>query len=539
MRSIAIADTDQLPLTNTAQMAGVIRDRAASLGLPLWTCDPTGGLTDEPTEEGTAGIWLRSGAITERVAAAAKQLALSEEGWTQLMPGVWLIRVPIRQRRRVLSAALCLALSHEAFEEEEFETVCASAQMDPAAARRALHGFARHSAGSIESLSRLLHWSASDLEQVVRAQSSVDGFTRQLTNAFETIDLLYALGRSMNEVRQPIAFANLVCSRLFSSLEFGWAIASIESEGFQGRTVASAGNPPLAPEALAMQLGPIARAAHAGRPLLLPGIGTDRLERASQIVTQTFGPPDSCCGFLALGDKGGADTHVSSYDLGLVESAAAILGAFVENASLYARQRQMFLGTVESLTSSIDAKDQYTCGHSRRVALLGARLAARFGLPENEVENVRISGLVHDVGKIGVPEAVLCKAGKLTDEEFELIKQHPVIGYRILKDIPQFEDVLPGVLHHHERYDGRGYPGGLIGDAIPVSARILALADTFDAMSSTRSYRPSLPRERVLGEIARGSGTQFDPALCKVFLEMPLDGYDELLVEGSWRKAAA
>jgi HD-GYP domain-containing protein (c-di-GMP phosphodiesterase class II) len=139
--------------------------------------------------------------------------------------------------------------------------------------------------------------------------------------------------------------------------------------------------------------------------------------------------------------------------------------------------------------------------------------------------------MVHDVGKIGVPEAVLCKAGKLTDEEFAAIKKHPEIGHRILRDIPQMEDELDGVLHHHERYDGRGYPYGLKGDRIPLSGRIIAIADTFDAMSSTRSYRSAMPRATVLAELQRSAGTQLDPALVPLFVKLDLGTYDRMVSE--------
>src|SRR5262249_50759563 len=157
-------------------------------------------------------------------------------------------------------------------------------------------------------------------------------------------------------------------------------------------------------------------------------------------------------------------------------------------------------------TASIDAKDRYTRGHSERVGLMASKMAEVLGLDKKLVEQYRIAGLVHDVGKIGVPEAVLTKPGRLTDEEFEQIKLHPRIGHNILKDIPSLEPVLPGVLWHHERWDGRGYPDKIAGEQIPLIARVLALADTFDAMSSNRSYRPALPRPRVLEEIRKCGG---------------------------------
>ena len=139
-------------------------------------------------------------------------------------------------------------------------------------------------------------------------------------------------------------------------------------------------------------------------------------------------------------------------------------------------------------------------------------LARAIGIEEQEVERIRIAGLVHDVGKIGVPEAVLCKTGKLTDEEYEQIKLHPRIGYNILKGIPKMEDVLDGVLYHHERWDGRGYPDRLAGENIPLYGRILAVADTFDAMSSTRSYRQAMPRDQGVGRDRAVLGLAVRPA---------------------------
>jgi HD-GYP domain-containing protein (c-di-GMP phosphodiesterase class II) len=145
--------------------------------------------------------------------------------------------------------------------------------------------------------------------------------------------------------------------------------------------------------------------------------------------------------------------------------------------------------------------------------------------------------MLHDVGKIGVPEAVLRKPGRLTEEEFALVKEHPAVGHTILRDIAALGPMLPGVLHHHERWDGGGYPHGLAGQRIPLMGRVLALADTFDAMSSNRAYRPAAPRQRVLDEIQRCSGTQFDPELVGIFLSLDFNSFDALL--GQQAKASA
>jgi HD-GYP domain-containing protein (c-di-GMP phosphodiesterase class II) len=248
-----------------------------------------------------------------------------------------------------------------------------------------------------------------------------------------------------------------------------------------------------------------------------------------QVLLRPVVHDSNVVGVLLAGGKSGKDSLVSTVDTKIFDAAAGHLSVLLDNSILFEDQQLMFLGTLEALSASIDAKDPYTCGHSERVAYISKQLALAKGMGESEAERIHIGGLVHDVGKIGVPESTLCKAGRLTDLEFEQIKLHPQIGHDILKDIPQFADVLPGVLYHHERYDGRGYPAGLSGTDIPLIARIIGLADSFDAMSSTRTYRAAMDRDTVVKEIIDCSGTQFDPDLTEAFLSIDLTTYDELV----------
>jgi len=187
------------------------------------------------------------------------------------------------------------------------------------------------------------------------------------------------------------------------------------------------------------------------------------------------------------------------------------------------------LGTVAALVSAIDAKDTYTCGHSERVAWLSKELAKHMGLDDVIIEQVHICGLVHDIGKIGIPESILQKPGRLTEEEFSQIRAHPVIGEKILKDVPQLQPVLPGVRSHHERWDGKGYPDGTSGEDTPLFGRILGVADAFDAMCSSRAYRDGLNRADVLDEITACSGAQFDPKLVQAFLKIDFIHYDVMI----------
>lgn len=180
----------------------------------------------------------------------------------------------------------------------------------------------------------------------------------------------------------------------------------------------------------------------------------------------------------------------------------------------------LFLNVVSSLASAIDAKDTYTNGHSDRVARYSREIARRYGYTQPRQEDIFIMGLLHDVGKIGVPDAVINKPSKLDKEEFETIKKHPVLGARILENIKEMPALATGARWHHERFDGRGYPDGLKGTEIPEEARIIAVADSYDAMTSYRSYRDPLPQQKVRDEIEGGMGTQFDPEFARIMLEM-------------------
>lgn len=175
---------------------------------------------------------------------------------------------------------------------------------------------------------------------------------------------------------------------------------------------------------------------------------------------------------------------------------------------------------IRALVRTIDAKDRYTNGHSVRVAEYSREIARRMKKSKKEQEDIYYAGLLHDVGKIRVPAAVINKAGKLTDEEYEQIKIHPVTSYHILRDIYDDKNIAYGAKFHHERYDGKGYPNGLIGNNIPEIARIISVADTYDAMASNRSYRQLLPQDVVRSEIEKGRGTQFDPEIADIMLQM-------------------
>lgn len=179
---------------------------------------------------------------------------------------------------------------------------------------------------------------------------------------------------------------------------------------------------------------------------------------------------------------------------------------------------------VEALTAALDAKNSYTCGHSGRVAELSLRITRQLKLPLAEQDRIHVGAHLHDIGKIGIPDAILDKPGRLNSQEMEMIKTHPVIGDQIIGKTRLFQSVADIVRHHHERYDGKGYPDGLRGDEIPLGARVVAVADAFDAMTSPRPYRPAMDATAALNELVRCRNSQFDPMLVDVFVRLVADG---------------
>jgi HD-GYP domain-containing protein (c-di-GMP phosphodiesterase class II) len=518
--------------------AALLRERLRALGLSWWRCDNNGLILEEPDEPGALGLLLRSRTYSRLVSETTRRWAAVERAAAcEIFEGCWLMPLEEFHRRRRTGFTVLVAFGPEALQAPMLQRACGEMQLDPAALRKTVGTRARYTEHSAATTQQTLNWMTDDLAALREGEMTSGMFTRQLTDSYETIDLLYTLGRSMNDLTHPDKFIARLCERVKFTLSFGWVVVWTADQQRSGHAPSpsrffSAGDLPLDRHALVrgFRKGLTIVEGQATRAILTE-IDGRALAGSGQILMQPIVRDGELVAVIAAGNKSGDDPQVSSYDIQLLEAAAGFIGAFLDNAALYADQEAMFLGTLVSLTSSIDAKDRYTCGHSQRVAHLAHELALAMGLTVEQADRVRITGLVHDVGKIGVPEAVLCKAGKLTDEEFAAIKMHPEIGHRILRDIPQMEDVLPGVLHHHERYDGRGYPHGLKGEDIPLSGRIIAIADTFDAMSSTRSYRSAMPRAKVLSELQRCAGTQLDPALVPLFVKLDLGTYDRMVAE--------
>ncbi len=225
----------------------------------------------------------------------------------------------------------------------------------------------------------------------------------------------------------------------------------------------------------------------------------------------------SLMGFIALGDWSGCGTIIdpSSHIPILLRHSAAALS----NAYLFKTNESNYIQTIAALAETVDAKDRYTHNHSRNVAAFATNLGSRMELPSREISLLNNAALLHDIGKIGIPELVLNKPGSLTVEEYRTVYSHPEVGYNILKPITAFDSFIDAVRHHHERYDGSGYPAGLEGQDIPLYARVLSVADSFEAMTSDRPYRKALELDYAREEIRKNLGIQFDPGIGRIFLD--------------------
>jgi HD-GYP domain-containing protein (c-di-GMP phosphodiesterase class II) len=510
--------------------------RCRTIGVPLWRFNATGGITIIPELPEALSKWMSTEVVRVRLETAARMaLRTKQLDPIELFSGAHFL--PLEEREGAVRFGLTGAVifTNDLFESEELAEGCDTAHFSMSEVTRDLAPMIRRDSSQLQQTIATVRWTFDDLVRGARDEAALDQFGEKLSQAYEETALLFRLSRLLGCVSDPVGLVRTFCQQVQEIMPFAWLGVRFDPSLTELRELATgmiiAGVTPCG-------LEPIDRAAvdlvkswggDDWTRVLRPGESVLADAARSEVLAEPITFDGRVIGGLFAGNKRGPDSDVSSEETQFIDAAASFLGIFHENAARFSEQRAMFLGVLKAMTASIDAKDAYTCGHSERVGLLASRLAITAGIDPEQAERYRIAGLVHDVGKIGISEALLCKVGKLTPEEFDQIKRHPEIGHQILRDIPLMQDILPGVLHHHERFDGKGYPHGLAGENIPLIARILALADTFDAMSSNRSYRPAAPREKVIAEIKRCSGAQFDPALAELFVKMDFGEFDRTL----------
>ena len=462
-----------------------------------------------------------------------------EQESLEIVPGVWLVSFGVCSSGRN-DRTCCILIPTTALKKSEFlDLMCQAARLDKTLISSLIEQLDLIDATEIPRYGSLMHLIGLSESEVSRRTSMLADLGKQLGESYEEIHLYHTLIGNTSVSTSPTAFLNTVIEELHRVLPFSWMGVRIDMKSLNLSQIPDgivlSGVTADRHDAFCRFGDSMIKTLEGREPTIFDPAGDDRFNVLGECGSSAVVCPITCdsgiVGVLFAGTGNGDCEIASSIETKLLGAAAEHVSVFLRNASLYVNLDSMFLGTVQGMVSAIDAKDQYTRGHSQRVAWLARALARKCDLPESMIRRVYLAGLVHDVGKIGVPEQVLQKTGKLDEEEFSWIRKHPEMGSRILKDIPQMDDILPAVLHHHERWDGGGYPCRLVGEDIPTIARLVALADAFDAMSSTRTYRAARPRELVLAEIRRCSGTQFDPSLIEPFLSIDFTEYDLMVIE--------
>jgi HD-GYP domain-containing protein (c-di-GMP phosphodiesterase class II) len=486
---------------------------------------------------------LQSGVVKPCPAEWANELAASGGiHMSGAIPGVTLAVLPHVEKRR-LRGLIALAGRSECFAlNEDVLRVCSSVGVDAAWLQQQAGSLPATDADLMQRQARLLISMVRDQVRLSAMEGEIDSLSAQLAKTYEELTLIHSISGGMRINRGVSDFFKQVCLDLLQVTPIRGLGVYLEQANTELQDPHMFGplNLPLeALRRLAEQV--LERIREHPGPLLIDNISADSrfnwLEPyANQLLALPLQRQEQVLGCLFALDK--IDGEFDSTDSKLLNAIGNQCAVYMQNAMLFEDVHGLMMGLLHSLTSAVDAKDRYTCGHSERVAMLARELSNEAGLAASVVERVYIAGLLHDVGKIGVPESVLCKTGRLTSNEFAIMKRHPQIGARILRNIKQVEDILPGVLYHHERYDGKGYPAGLAGQSIPLMGRILCLADSFDAMTSNRTYRRAMPLEVALAEIRRCAGTQFDPALAEAFLRIGADRLRELLEKHEERASA-
>ncbi|MCK5113404.1 MAG: HD domain-containing protein [Phycisphaerae bacterium] len=510
---------------------------ADEMGLVMTVWDSRGKLLGD-TKPGEHLCQMLCGQQDQRKAKST-QLAhqvLEQDGPIQTTNslGCCMFGLPIREYHKTVGAVVLGYPTSEMIDEEHLGVVCDQLHLDREPVMSCAQRRNFHSALEAPNLMRMFNTRLNKMIEAHHTGKAITSLSDNLANSYEELALLHQIGNSMKVSKPPRRFLQDICRELQGVMNIKAAAAIVYDKKMRldGDMMVFAGESYLDPNQIRMLLAThiIPKLAKEDSVMLsndfTPGDENTALEQHIQSILAV----PLCVGgknvgtILAINKN---DGDFDTFDIKLLNSIAGQASVFLANNHMFAELQDLLMGVLHSLTETIDAKDPYTCGHSRRVAAISRRLAEDCGFDAQRIHHIYLAGLLHDIGKIGVPEAILCKDGKLTDEEYESMKRHPTIGAKILERIHDFEPIIAGVLSHHERLDGRGYPRGLKEKNVPVEGRIVGLADSFDAMTSHRTYRNALSLDKAIEELKRCSGTQFDTLLVEMLLSWDLDAYME------------
>lgn len=394
---------------------------------------------------------------------------------------------------------------------------------------------------------QILNMFVNAFSQEHKSQQQIDMVSGELSQTYEELMLLYKMSANMKVTQSDLNYLQMACDSLTELVKVeGIAVFLEKRIGETRKLVLTAGTGLIAIDHKQSNMHEVLferllAALRAGSDALLDSEVDAPLKyewggRVRNIIAVPLHGKDKVIGMMVATnrlDKADFD----STDAKFFNSVANECAVFIENENLFRELKELLIGSLRALTNSIDAKDQYTRGHSERVAFISKWIADHYAqitgrITTEQIQKIYLTGLLHDIGKIGVPESVLGKQGKLTDAEYEQMKAHPVIGAGILSEIQQMADIVPGVLCHHEWHNGKGYPKGLMDDDIPLAGKIVMIADSFDSMTSKRTYRDALRLEDAISEIERGLGSQFDPKIGSIFVNSDINKLWEILQGG-------
>ncbi len=482
-------------------------------------------------------LWNRAQPLRAEVARAV-QACESEQtrGMLLNIPGLYICCLPLQDPSgRVGVAVICYASEHCTWT-EDFSRLCSQCRIDEQLLHDRLEHQPRFSESGAVHLAALIHQSLQNMLRLGDSRTEADEMATQLTDTYEELNLIYRVGAMMRVTQEPRAYFVQLFEDLAKATPFTTMAAVLyDTEVLEPDNRLIIGGEPLVDEPAVLRLA----------DALQPGIAKSRkaliinrlqdhpnLEWASGWLRRALAVPiignESLMGVvLVLNHNDDADFN--STDMRLLHSVTDRTATYLENVLLYGDLNKLLMGLLHALVSSIDAKDPDTSGHSNRVALISQLLAEKVGQSALQADRVYLGGLLHDVGKIGISELILCKPGRLTVEERHEMEKHTEIGVKILGGIAQLHDIIPAVLHHHEWLNGGGYPSKLHGDDIPWIAKVVGLADAFDAMTTKRKYRDALPLSAAMSELRRCAGTQFCPKLVDALVELVEEGLGDRL----------
>jgi len=528
-------DADNKEYLQTAQLHRLKQfgSKVNEFGVSFAVCDADGELVllcdgSKSTQTNSDAAKLQKTPAAQRYTSYAKRCLETEGGVCQLGEENPVLAVALKSGRRAIGVAL--------LDTKSADTRCENQEV---------------------VLGRTLGLLAENLQAVFSAQEEIELVSTELAHVYEELVLLHKLSTNMKVTEPDATFLQMACDSLTDIvLVEGIAVLLEKTIENEKRLVLAAGSGLMdiddqLSEALFSRLQKQVRN---GKEALLDSqvdspFRYDWPENIKSIIAvPLYGKGKAASSPSKSGQNGsniiGIMTAINrldkpdfdSTDMKLFNSVANSCAVFVENSRLFSDLKELFIGSLRALTSSIDAKDKYTRGHSERVAFVSRWIAERLHaeglLNEEQIHRVYLAGLLHDIGKIGIDKTVLCKQGKLNEQEINRIRMHPSIGAGILGQIIQMRDIIPGVLCHHERVDGTGYPSGLAGERIPIMGKIVGLADSFDAMTSKRTYRDAMSLEQTLAEIEKGLGRQFDQKVGRVFIESDIHRLCDVIGDG-------